>query len=268
MIIMSGLISALNIAKTGLYLNETSTAIESQNLSSQGVTGYKRQYPVAQDLGYSDVSQAGSSTSGATLSTVGIPVGLGVKMAGIYRSFSQGEPIMTENPLDIMINGNGFFQIQMPDGSTGYTRAGILEKNAQGQITTIDGYSLLPAITIPSNAESIHISGDGQVQVTLPGQQTAQTIGQIQLATFINPNGLRAVGKNAFLETQASGTANVSNPETNGTGSLLQGAQEGSNVNPIEAITNLIKIQHAYEHLTKVVSTSDAMYEAANRMSR
>lgn len=260
--------SALNIAKTGLRLNEINTAIESHNLSAQGVMGYKRQYPVAQDIGYTDVSPAGSSTSSTTFSTMGIPIGLGVKMGGVYRSFSQGEPIITENPLDVMIQGKGFFQIQMPDGSTGYTRAGVLGQNAQGQITTVEGYQVLPVMTIPTNAESLSISSDGIVQVTIAGQQAPQQIGQIQLATFINPNGLRAVGKNAFLETQASGTPNVSNPEVNGTGSLMQGLLESSNVNPIEAITNLIKIQHAYEHLTKVVSTADAMYEAANRMSR
>lgn len=261
------LTNALNIAKTGLYLMETNLGVVTQNLATREVDGYKEQYIVAQDLGYSNIAEAGSSTSTNTTAPAGIAIGMGVKLAGIYRSFQQGDPIITDNPLDLMIQGKGFYQIQMPDGSTGYTRAGVFQKNNQGQLVTIDGYPLLPNITVPTNAESISVSNEGVVEVTIQGQQSPQNIGQIQLATFVNPNGLRAVGKNLFLETEASGSATVSNPEINGVGNIWQGQRESSNVNPIEAITNLIKIQRSYENLTKTVQTVDHMYEAANRMS-
>ena len=200
---------------------------------------------------------------------MGLPISLGVKAAGIYRNQKQGDAIGTENEGDIMIQGKGFYQVQMPDGTTGYTRAGTFELNAQGTLVTIDGYQLLPAITVPTTGvESFSVSQEEVVQVQVQGQTTLQTVGQIQLASFVNPNGLRGVGKNAFLETEASGTPTVSNPAINGMGSLWQRFRESSNVNPVEEITDMIKIQHAYEHLTKVISTTDSMFDTASRMSR
>ncbi len=260
---------ALDIAKTGLHYREIEIGIKSGNLAGQGVDSYQAQYLVGQDIGYQDASAAGASSSASTITPVGLPISLGVKAAGIYRNQRPGDPIGTENSMDVMINGKGYYQIQMPDGTTGYTRAGTFQQNSQGSLSTIDGYQLIPAITIPTTGvESISISDDGVVQVQVQGQQAMQTIGQIQLATFVNPNGLRGVGKNSFLETEASGTATVSNPGLNGVGALMQGYRESSNVNPVEEITDMIKLQHAYENLTKVISTTDSMYETANRMSR
>ena len=260
---------ALDIAKTGLYLQETNIGVKAGNLAAQGVDAYKAQYLVAQDLGYQDASQAGASSSASTITPIGLPISLGVKAAGIYRNQKQGDPIGTENESDIMINGKGFYQVQMPDGTTGYTRAGSFQTGPQGTLETIDGYQLIPAITVPTTGvESLVVSQEGVVQVMIQGQTAMQTIGQIQLASFINPNGLRGVGKNTFVETEASGTATVSNPALNGIGSLWQKFRESSNVNPVEEITDMIKIQHAYEHLTKVISTTDSMFDTASRMSR
>lgn len=260
------LTNALNISKTGLYLLENSMSVVAQNLATREVDAYKEQYIVAQDLGYSSITEPGSSTSANTTAPVGVSIGMGVKLGGVYRSFRQGDPIITDNPLDFMILGRGFYQIQMPDGTTSYTRAGVFQKNSQGQLVTVDGYPVLPTITIPANAMSVNVSNEGVVEVTIQGQQAAQNIGQLQLANFINPNGLKAIGKNLFLETEASGTPTISNPDINGVGSIAQGQRESSNVNPIEAITSLIKIQRSYENLTKAIQTADHMYEAANRM--
>ncbi len=259
--------NAMNIAKTGLHLQETNIAVKSQNLASQGVDSFKRQYLVAQDIGYQDRSVAGAQTSANTSSAVGLPIGLGVMPAGIYRAFETGDPISTGERLDIMITGNGFYQVLLPDGTTGYTRTATFQKDPQsGQLKTIDGYFLQPNITIPADAVDVEVSPDGIVSVQIAGQTTMQQVGQIQLSRFLNPNGLRAMGKNIYLETAGSGTPTVSNPGLQGTGTLLQGYREGSNVNSVEEITDLIKIQHAYEQLTKVITTSDAMFDASNRM--
>lgn len=259
---------ALNIAKTGLHLQETNIAVKSQNLASQGVDGFKRQYLVAQDLGYQDKALAGIQTSNNnTFSALGLPIGLGVMPAGIYRSFEQGDLISTGEALDLAITGDGFYQIQLPDGTLGYTRTATFQKDAQtGQLVTIEGYALQPAITIPIDATDLQVSNDGIVSVKTAGQTAYQVIGQLQLARFINPNGLRAIGKNVFAETNGSGAPQIANPGLQGNGTIMQGYREGSNVNSVEEITDLVKIQHAYEQLTKVITTSDAMFDASIRM--
>lgn len=260
---------ALDIAKSGLYLQEKNIGVKAGNLAAQGVDAYKAQYLVAQDLGYQDITEAGASSSASTITPVGLPMSLGVKAAGIYRNQKEGDAMETGEERDLMIKGKGYFQIQMPDGTTGYTRAGSFQMSAQGTLETIDGYPLIPAITVPTTGvESLVISQEGVVQVQVQGQAALQTIGQIQLASFSNPNGLRGMGKNAFVETEASGTATISNPALNGVGAVWQGYRESSNVNPVEEITDMIKIQHAYEHLTKVISTTDSMFDTASRMSR
>lgn len=257
---------ALDIAKSGLFLQEKNISVKAGNLSAQGVDSYQAQYLVAQDLGYQDISDPGASTSSNTISPVGIPISLGVKAAGIYRNQRQGDPISTEYQYDLMISGNGYFQVTMPDGTTGYTRAGALQIGPQGNLETIDGYAITPAITIPTTGvERVFVSQDGQVEAQVTGQTTLQNVGQIQLATFVNANGLRGVGKNTFMETEASGTPTISTPTTNGLGAIWQGYRESSNVNPVEEITDMIKIQHAYENLTKVISTTDEMYASASR---
>jgi flagellar basal-body rod protein FlgG len=265
---MPGIIRAFNITKSGLQLQETNIAIKSQNLAAQGVDGYKRQYLVAQDLPYQDVSMVGAPTSASgTVNTTGLSIGSGVKAAAIYRSFTDGDLVNTGNGLDLAISGDGFFQITMPDGTHAYTRAGIFQLNGTGQLTTASGYPVAPGITIPPTANGIKITEDGQVVVEITGQTAPQVVGQLQLSTFVNPSGLRALGDNLFAETPASGTPDTGTPTTNKRGSIRQGWRESSNVNPVEEITDLIKIQRAYEMLTKVLNTGDAMMEAANRVT-
>lgn len=260
--------TAFNIAKTGLQLQELNISVKAQNLAAQGVDSYKRQYVVAKDLPYTNSEQEpGAATSAAGTSfTVGLPIGLGVKAAGIYRSSQMGDLISTGQEKDIAIQGEGFYQIEMPDGRTAYSRVATFQLGPDGVLRTISGFPLTPQITIPQEARSLSVSPDGVVQVQLPGDNNFQQIGQIQLATFVNNNGLRAMGDNLFEETEASGTADIGNPGTNQRGMLMQGFREASNVNPVEEITDLIKIQHSYEHLTKVLTTGDAMMEASNRI--
>jgi flagellar basal-body rod protein FlgG len=260
--------SGLHIAQTGLDVLSTHMAVKAQNLSAQGVTAYKRQGLLSADLPYQDLAQAGSSTSlSGTINPTGMQVGLGVRAAGIYRSFNSGDLVRTERDLDIAIQGDGFFAITMPDGSNAYTRAGVFEKDAQGNIVTVlGGYKVSPSITIPSNAEAVSITPDGQVIVTAAGQMS--TVGQLQLTTFMNPAGLHAEGDNLFRATDASGTPTTGNPMSEKRGKLMQMWQEGSNVNSVEEITDLIKIQRLYEMLTKVLNAGDSMLEAANRVGR
>lgn len=253
---------AFHIARTGLQLQEMNVAVKSQNLASQGVDGYKKQFLVAQDLPYQDIASNPDSPAG-------LQVGLGVKPAGIYRIFSAGDFIKTDAALDMAIAGDGFFRVTMPDGTIGYTRAGAFEKTPEGRIVTlVGGYELTPGITIPANAEGISISELGEVFAKVPGQTTPQSLGQMQIATFVNPVGLRAIGENLFVETDASGTPTVGNPGVDKRGKIKQGFRESSNVDSVEEITELIQIQRIYEMLTKVINTGDKMWEAANAMGR
>jgi flagellar basal-body rod protein FlgG len=259
--------SALNIARSGLQLQEMQVAIKSQNLASQGVDGYKRQYLVAFDLPYQDVDVVGAQTSSTgNLNTVGMQVGMGVKAAGIYRSFQNGDYIKTDGDLDLAIQGDGFFQVTMPDGTLAYTRAGAFTVNPQGQIATIYGSVISPAITIPNTARSISINDEGQVSIN---DGTVETVvGQLQLSTFVNSSGLKAIGDSLFVQTAASGTPDTGNPGTLRRGSIMQGWKESSNVNSVEEITDLIKVQRAYEMLTKVLNAGDTMMQAANNIGR
>jgi flagellar basal-body rod protein FlgG len=186
---------------------------------------------------------------------------LGVRPVSLSRNFSQGNLQQTGNTLDLAVKGNGFFQIQMPDGTTNYTRDGSFQLNANGQMVTSNGYTVLPGITIPANAQSLTIGNDGTVSVTLPGQATAQTVGQIQLATFVNQAGLDPKGQNLFAETSASGTPNTGAPNNNGIGALQQGFVETSNVNVVEELVQMIQTQRAYELNSKAVQTSDQMLQ-------
>lgn len=258
--------SAFNIARTGLQLQELHLSIKAQNLAAQGNDAFKRQYLVAQDLPYHDLAMVGAQTSSTgNINNTGMQIGSGVKAAAVYRSFSQGDMNNTGEPLDFMIQGDGFYQISRPDGSIAYTRMATFTKSATGQITTPDGLPLLPNITIPSNAVGIDINNDGEVAVEL-NDGTVTVLGQIQIATFINNNGLKSIGNNLFIETPASGTPILGTPNTDNRGYIMQGWREMSNVNSVEEITDLIKIQRWYEQLTKVINTGDNMMEASNRM--
>lgn len=260
--------NALNVAKTGMTLQETSIAVKAQNLSAVGADSFQKLYVVAKDLPYVNHVLPGAPTSASnTVNETGIQMGLGVKVSGINRSLKHGDLFQTNEPFDFAISGDGYYQIQLPTGEIAYTRVAAFKVDGQTkQVTTLEGYPLIPNITVPDNADDFMVSPDGVVQVSIQGATTTyQQLGQIQLATFVNPSGLKAIGDTMFLETPASGTANVENPNTNNKGSIKQLWRESSNVNAVEEITDLIKIQQGYEALTKVISTCDGMLSAANQ---
>jgi flagellar basal-body rod protein FlgG len=264
------IVRAFHITRTGLQLQETNLSVKSQNIAAQGVDGYKRQYLVATDLPYQDFGNVGTNTSDSgTISPTGLQVGLGVQPAGIYRVFTAGDPINTGNSLDVMIEGDGFFQVILPDGTIAYTRVGALQLNAQNQIVMPKtGYVVVPGITLPANTLSVSINQLGEVYTMVQGQTAEQLSGQFQLSTFFNPSGLKAVGDSMFTETSASGSPDNGVPNSNRRGTIKQGWREGSNVNAVEEITDLIKIEKIYDMLTKVLKTGDAMLQSVNTVGR
>ncbi|HSW07523.1 flagellar basal-body rod protein FlgG, partial [Aquabacterium sp.] len=203
----------------------------------------------------------GANTSEQSTLPTGLQMGLGTRAVGMARNFSQGNLQSTGNSLDVAIKGHGFFQVQMPDGTTGYTRDGSFQISGQGQIVTQNGYVLQPGITVPATAQAVNISADGTVSVTLPGQTAPQSLGQIQLASFVNPAGLDPRGENVFTETAASGNPNTGAPTANGLGSLAQNFVESSNVNMVEELVTMIQTQRAYEINSKAIQTSDQMLQ-------
>ncbi len=255
---------SLWIAKTGLDAQQTRMSQVSNNLANVNTMGFKRDRAVFEDLLYQNVQQAGAATSQDTQSPSGLNIGTGVRIVGTEKNFSQGSYVETGNPLDALVEGRGFFQVLMPDGSNGYTRNGSFKMDSDGQLVTAAGYQIQPAITIPDGVESITISSDGIVQAKLPGQTTPATLGTLQIADFLNPAGLQPRGQNLYLETQASGTPQVGTPGLDGMGSLRQGALEGSNVNVVEELVAMIETQRAYEMNSKAISTGDQMLQYLN----
>lgn len=253
------MIRSLWIAKTGLDAQQTNLDVISNNLANVSTNGYKRQRAVFEDLLYQTLRQPGAASSQQTTIPSGLQIGTGVRPVSTERNFLQGNLQKTENPLDIAINGQGFFQIQMPDGTLAYTRDGAFQKDSTGQIVTSSGYPLSPAVTIPADAISLSISRDGIISVTQPGNATATQIGTLQLASFVNVGGLQSVGENLFVETGSSGTPTPNTPGTNGTGVINQAYLETSNVNVAEELVTMIQTQRAYELNSKAVQTSDAM---------
>jgi flagellar basal-body rod protein FlgG len=255
------MLRSLWISKSGMEAQQTQLDHISNNLSNVATTGYKRSHAAFEDLLYQNLRQTGASSSEQTQLPTGLQVGLGTRAVGTTRNFSQGNLQQSGNQLDLAVKGNGFFQITMPDGSTAYTRDGNFQLDAQGQLVTNNGFLLQPGITIPVTAQSVTIGGDGTVTVALPNQPLPQTVGQIQLATFVNPAGLEPRGQNLFTETAASGTPNAGTAGTNGLGTLQQGFVETSNVNVVEELVSMIQTQRAYELNSKAVSTSDQMLQ-------
>jgi flagellar basal-body rod protein FlgG len=239
----------------------------SHNIANMNTTAYKRQRAEFQDLLYQNMERPGStsSSSGGTL-PLGIQIGVGVRADAVGRVTEQGGLTQTGNPYDMAINGRGFLQIQLPSGQTAYTRAGNLAVNAEGQIVTADGYPVEPAISIPQEAVAMQVTRDGIVEVTLTGQTVPQQVGQLELATFINPAGLEAIGDNLYLETPASGAANVATPGSPGVGTLMQGYLELSNVNAVEEISQLIVAQRAYEMNARVITAADEMLQSTTQL--
>jgi len=252
---------ALWAAKTGLDAQQTRMAVVSNNLANVNTTGFKKSRAVFEDLLYQNVTQVGAATSQNTQAASGLELGTGVRVVATEKTYTQGNLSQTGNAMDLAISGRGFFQVLLPDGTLGYTRAGDFQLNASGQLVTASGYTLQPAITIPAGAQSVTIGNDGTVSVQLAGQSSPTTVGSIQLADFVNPAGLQPRGENLLAESASSGTAQTSNPGQNGLGTILQGSVESSNVNVVEEMVNMIETQRAYEMNTKAIETTDQMLQ-------
>jgi len=253
------MIRSLWIAKTGLDAQQTQLDVISNNLANVSTNGFKRSRAVFEDLLYQTLRQPGAASSQQTTIPSGLMLGVGVRPIATEHIFTQGSLQKTDNSLDIAINGQCFFQIQMPDGTLAYTRDGSFQKDSTGQIVTASGYPLSPAITIPSDATSMTVNRDGIVSVLTPGGTTPTQIGNIQLASFVNVGGLQSVGENLFIETASSGTPTPNTPGSSGTGLLNQGYVETSNVNVAEELVSMIQTQRAYELNSKAIQTSDNM---------
>ena len=253
------MMQSLWTAKTGLDAQQVQLDTISHNLANVSTNGYKRSHALFEDLMYQNISQVGAQSSQQTQLPTGLQLGVGVRPVATARIFSQGNLQQTDNKLDVAINGNGFFQVSMPDGTLGYTRDGSFRVDAQGQVVTSNGMPLSPPITIPVNATSVTIGGDGTVSITTPGNVAGTQVGQIQLATFVNPAGLDPRGMNLYFESSASGTPTVGIAGSNGTGTLKQGFVETSNVNVVEELVAMIQAQRAYEINSKAIQTADQM---------
>jgi flagellar basal-body rod protein FlgG len=256
--------SALWIAKTGLDAQQTRLSVISNNLANANTTGYKQSRAVFEDLLYQNVRQVGAQSSEDTQLPSGLSIGTGVRLVATQKSHAQGNLIVTGNSLDVAIQGRGYFQILMPDGSLAYTRDGSFQMNADGQMVTAGGYQLQPAITIPAGAQSVTIGTDGIVSIRNAGQSAPTQIGNIQITDFINPSGLQPVGENLYVESGASGTPQQTVPGTNGSGTLTQGSLESSNVNSVKELVDLIETQRSYEMNSKAISTADQMLQQLN----
>lgn len=253
--------SSLWVAKTGLDAQQTRMDVISNNLANANTTGYKSARASFQDLVYQNLRQPGGQTTEQTQSPSGLMLGTGVRVAGSEKLFTQGNIEQTGNSLDVAVQGRGFLQVTMPDGTIAYTRDGSLHLDQNGQIVTANGYAVDPAVSVPANAQSITIGSDGTVSVSLPGQAATQQIGTVQLADFINPAGLQPNGDNLYLETASSGSPQIGQPGLNGLGTLSQGALESSNVNVVEQMVDMIETQRTYEMNSKAVSAADSMLQ-------
>jgi flagellar basal-body rod protein FlgG len=256
--------SALWVAKTGLDALQTKMAVISNNLANVNTTGFKRDRAVFEDLLYQNVRQTGGNTTEETSLPSGLQVGTGVRVVSTEKLHTQGNIVTSENALDLAISGRGYFQILQPDGTTAYTRDGSFSVDANGQMVTASGYTLQPGIAIPAGAQSITIGSDGTVSVQIQGTAAPSIVGSIQLADFVNPVGLQAMGENLYQETAASGAAVAGTPGLNGVGKVMQGSLETSNVNVVEEMVNMIETQRAYEMNSKAISASDQMLQFLN----
>jgi len=250
---------ALWIAKTGLEAQQTRMSVVSNNLANVNTTGFKRSGAIFQDLLYQNVRQAGGQTSQDTQLPSGLMLGTGTRIVATEKLYSQGNITQSDNPLNVAIQGRGFFQVLMPDGTLAYSRDGTFQMDSQGQLVTSTGYQVQPAITVPAGAQSITIGNDGTVSVLLSGQSSPTQIGNLQLTDFVNPSGLQPVGENLALETAASGSPQTGTPGLNGLGKMVQGSLETSNVNVVEELVDMIETQRAYEMNSKAIEATDGM---------
>ena len=255
-------------AASGMNTQTQNMNVISNNLANVNTTGFKKSRADFQDLMYQTVQNPGSPSTSAAQILVGIQFGMGSKLAAVSKQFTPGDFSNTGNALDVAIEGDGFFQIQMPDGSTAYSRAGAFKMDSNGRVVTSDGFPMLPEIVIPANSTKITIGSDGTVSAVQAGQTTASTVGNIQLANFTNPSGLSSIGKNLYQQTDASGNATTGTPGQTGLGTISQGFLEMSNVNLAEEMVNMIIGQRAYEANSKAITTSDEMLQNANNLKR
>jgi flagellar basal-body rod protein FlgG len=254
------MITALSAAASGMEAQQAQIENISNNLANVNTTGYKKSRAEFQDLLYETLQEPGANTSATTQSPVGIQRGMGVKISGTQRNFQVGNPQQTQRDLDMMIKGDGFFVVQLPNGDQAYRRDGTFYRSANGRMETIDGYPIQPEILIPPNAQKVEISDDGVVRAVLSDTERPQ-IGQIQVATFVNNGGLKAMGKNLFLATDGSGPPNLTNPGQGSTGGILQHYLESSNVDIVREMTDMISAQRAFEMNSKVIQTVDQLLQ-------
>lgn len=260
------MINSLWISKTGMEAQQMQLDIISNNLANVSTNGFKKSHAVFEDLMYQNLRQVGSATNEQANLPTGLQVGLGVRTVATSRNFSQGNLQQSNNNLDIAIQGNGFFQITMPDGTTGYTRDGAFQLDAQGRMVTSGGLLLAGGITVPANATALTVSQDGVVSASIPGNVNPQNIGTITTASFINPAGLEPKGQNIYAESGASGQPTVGTPSQNGLGPLMQGFVETSNVNVVQELVTMIQTQRAYEMNSKAIQTSDQMLQKLGQL--
>lgn len=261
------MMNALRIAATGMQAQQENVDVLSNNIANISTTGYKAQRVGFTDLMYQNEIAVGAITSDTgTMAPTGAQVGMGVSVGSIYRILTNGNVEQTGNTYDMAINGSGYFQVQLPDGTIAYTRDGSFTTDQNGQIVTKDGYALIPNITIPQGASDIQISSTGVVSAKLNGSSTTTQLGQMTVTNFINPGGLEAIGNNQFLETDTSGTPIQNTPGQSGSGTILQTYLEGSNVDPIQEVTRLITAQRSYELNSRVITTADQMLSAVNQI--
>lgn len=257
--------SALHTARSGLDAQDMRMKVISNNLANVNTTGFKRDRADFETLMYQNVRQAGAASTQETQLANGMNIGTGVRVTGTERIYTQGSLVTTDRALDMAIEGDGFFQIEMPDGRTGYTRDGSFTVDGEGRLVTSEGYPVSPAISIPQGAASITIGNDGTISATMPGETAATQIGQLQTASFLNPSGLQPIGQNLLVETAASGAPQVGTPAQDGLGRIAQGSLEASNVNMVEELVNMIETQRAYEINSKVINAVDGMLQYVNQ---
>jgi flagellar basal-body rod protein FlgG len=260
------MINSLHISKTGMQAQQTQMDVISHNLANVSTSGFKRGTAIFEDLIYQNLRQVGGNTAEQAELPTGLQIGLGVRTVATARSYTQGSLQQTGNSLDVAINGGGFFQIEMPDGATAYTRDGTFQVNAQGEVVTSSGYRVLGGVTIPQDARSVTIGADGIVSVVVGNNPAPQQAGTIELATFINPAGLEPRGQNLFSESPASGNPITGTPGTEGLGQVVQGFLETSNVNVVQELVTMIQTQRAYEMNSKAIQTSDQMLQRLGQL--
>jgi flagellar basal-body rod protein FlgG len=260
------MINSLWISKTGMEAQQMQLDVISNNLANVSTNGFKKAHAVFEDLMYQNLRQVGSNTSEQSTLPTGLQVGLGVRTVATSRTFSQGNLQQTSNNLDVAIQGNGFFQVTMPDGTTGYTRDGAFQLDNQGRLVNSSGLLVQGGITVPANATSVSVANNGTVTASVPGNTAPQTIGTITTASFINPAGLEPKGQNIYQETDASGQPNAGTPGADGLGSLMQGFVETSNVNVVQELVTMIQTQRAYEMNSKAIQTSDQMLQKLGQL--